>query len=75
MAGKGGRAAHGVETEAQCGASACMSAVGIGSVLRDVFIDGTLLGFRGVLISGTACKHTSFLRLGSDLHGGRCNWR
>ena len=80
MAEKGGRAAYGMVTVAQCGASACLSALGIdalvmhGSVQDDVFgvgVKDALLVFCGVLISEAASKYSSFLHCGSDVHGCR----
>ena len=70
MAEKGGRAAYGLVTVTQRGASACLSALGIdalvmhGSVLYDVFgvvIKDSLLGFCGVLICEAASKYSSLL--------------
>ena len=50
MAGIGGRAAHVDNRTWQCGASACLSAMRIGSVLRDFASDGTLLGYSWIFV-------------------------
>ena len=69
MASIGGRAAHVEKQTWQSGASACMSAVGIGSVLRDFASDGTLFSQRGIFVCRAACENPCF-GVFVGLHGG-----
>ena len=52
VAGKGGRAAHAGDEAWQCGASACLSTMVIGSVLRDFVGSGALFGNSRILVRG-----------------------
>ena len=74
----GGRAAGGQTTE-QGGASACMSArcidtlvlhSGLRGVVLDIVVKSALLCLCRILVRGAAPQDTSFLSYGSDIHGG-----